>query len=208
MKVVACFRWGLLVNDKGHHNSEVYPLVWLWLVASEEEGLWWRRGNARPHQMRWSEGRKRRRLRCQLYCSSSSLLISLPCPSLICPTPFFHQSSSSLDTLVAMSLKANGAPHRRLNLTPLLWPSAPGSWQTSASKATRAPAAPWVQERRNGPAKWTWQPQPCAASRSASTTSAGSRGLRTLTSHPHRGVLGSVAFWCPDRWRLEEEEDE
>ncbi|TNN76765.1 hypothetical protein EYF80_013014 [Liparis tanakae] len=83
---------------------------------------------------------------------------------------------------------------RRLNLTPLLWPSPLGSWQTSASKATRAPAAPWVQDRRKGPARWTWQPQPCAASRSASTTSAGSRGLLTLTSHPHRGVRGSAAF--------------
>lgn len=102
-----------------------------------------------------------------------------------------------------MSLKANGAPHRRLNLTPLQWPSPPGSWQTSASKATRAPAAPCVQDRRKGPARWTWQPQPCAASRSASTTSAGSRTLRTFTSQPHRGVRGSAAFWCPGRWRLQ-----
>lgn len=123
---------------------------------------------------------------------SSSLNPS--CPSWICPTSGRPQSSSSLDTLVAMSLKANGAPHRRLNLTPLLWPSPLGSWQTSASKATRAPAAPWVQDSRKGPARWTWQPQPCAASRSASTTSAGSRGLRTLTSQPHRGVRGSAAF--------------
>lgn len=115
-------------------------------------------------------------------------------PSSIYPASCCPQSSSSLDTLVAMSLKANGAPHRRLNLTPLLWPSPLGSWQTSASKATRAPAAPWVQDRRKGPARWTWQPQPCAASRSASTTSAGSRGLRTLTSQPHRGVRGSAAF--------------
>lgn len=112
----------------------------------------------------------------------------------ICPTSGRPQSSSSLDTLVAMSLKANGAPQRRLNLTPLLWPSPLGSWQTSASKATRAPAAPWVQDRRKGPARWTWQPYPCAASRSASTNSAGSRGLRTLTSQPHRGVRGSAAF--------------
>lgn len=127
-----------------------------------------------------------------LWCSSSSsLFISL---SSICPASCCPQSSSSLDTLVAMSLKANGAPHRRLNLTPLLWPTPPGSWQTSASKATLAPAAPWVQDRRKGPARWTWQPQPCAASRSASTTSAGSRGLRTLTSQPHRGVRGSAAF--------------
>lgn len=123
-----------------------------------------------------------------------SLSLNLSCLSSICPTSGRPQSSSSLDTLVAMSLKANGAPHRRLNLTPLLWPSPLGSWQTSASKATRAPAAPWVQDRRKGPAKWTWQPQPCAASRSASTTSAGSRGLRTLTSQPHRGVRGSAAF--------------
>lgn len=70
------------------------------------------------------------------------------------------QSSSSFDTLVAMSLKAKGAPHRRLNLTPLLWPSPLGSWQTSASNATRAPATPWVQDKRKGPARWTWQPQP------------------------------------------------
>lgn len=119
---------------------------------------------------------------------------SKSCLTSICPTSGRPQSSSSLDTLVAMSLKANGAPHRRLNLTPLLWPSPLGSWQTSASKATRAPAAPWVQDRRKGPARWTWQPQPCAASRSASTTSAGSRGLRTLTSQPHRGVRGSAAF--------------
>lgn len=137
-----------------------------------------------------------------------SSFISLFCPSLVCPASCHTQSSSSLDTLVAMSLKAKGAPHRRLNRTPLLWPSPLGSWHTSASKATRAPAAPWVQDRRKGPAKWTWHPQPCAASRRASTTSAGSRGLRTLTSQPHRGVRGSVAFWCPDRWRLEEEEDE
>lgn len=131
-----------------------------------------------------------------------SSFINLSCALSICPTPGCPQSSSSLDTLVAMSLKANGAPQRRLNFTPLLWPSPLGSWQTSASKATRAPAAPWVQDRRKGPARWTWQPQPCAASRSASTTSAGSRGLRTLTSQPHRGVRGSAAFWCPDRWRL------
>lgn len=133
---------------------------------------------------------------------SSSLLLLLfpshlsPCP--VCPktrpASCWPQSSSSLDTLVAMSLKAKGAPHRRLNLTPLLWPSPLGSWQTSASNATRAPAAPWVQDRRKGPARWTWQPQPCAASRRASTTSAGSRGLRTLTSQPHRGVRGSAAF--------------
>lgn len=135
-----------------------------------------------------------------------TLFLFIPHHSLTCPVRCQSapppQSSSSLDTLVAMSLKANGAPQRRLNFTPLLWPSPLGSWQTSASKATRAPAAPWVQDRRKGPARWTWQPQPCAASRSASTTSAGSRGLRTLTSQPHRGVRGSAAFWCPDRWRL------
>lgn len=144
--------------------------------------------------------------------SSSLLLLLFPshlstCP--VCPktrpASCWPQSSSSLDTLVAMSLKAKGAPHRRLNLTPLLWPSPLGSWQTSASNATRAPAAPWVQDRRKGPARWTWQPQPCAASRRASTTSAGSRGLRTLTSQPHRGVRGSAAFWCPDIWRLQGE---
>ncbi len=129
--------------------------------------------------------------------SSASLpptFIYLSCLSSLCPASCCPQSSNSLDTLVTMSLKANGAPHSRLNLTPLLWPSPLGSWQTSASKATRAPAAPWVQERRKGPARWTWQPQPWAASRSASTTSAGSRGLRTLTSQPHRGVRGSAAF--------------
>lgn len=38
----------------------------------------------------------------------------------VCPAPGRPQSSSSLDTLVAMSLKASGAPHRRLNRTPLL----------------------------------------------------------------------------------------
>lgn len=130
---------------------------------------------------------------------------SLSCLSSNCLTSCHPQSSSSFDTLVAMSLKAKGAPHRRLNLTPLLWPSPLGSWQTSASNATRAPATPWVQDKRKGPARWTWQPQPWAASRSASTTSAGSRGLRTLTSQPHRGVRGSDAFWCPDRWRLKRE---
>lgn len=114
-------------------------------------------------------------------------------------TPCCSQSSSSLDTLVAMSRKASGAPHRRLNRTPLVSAGPLGSWHTSASKATREPAAPWVQDRRKGPAWWTWQPQPCAASRRASTTSAGSRGLRTLTSQPHRGVRGSDAFWYPDR---------
>lgn len=158
--------------------------------------------------MRWSPGRKRRRRWLLPHYSSSSSFLNLSCLSSICPASCRPQSSSSLDTLVAMSLKANGAPHRRLNLTPLLWPSPLGSWQTSASKATRAPAAPWVQDRRKGPARWTWQPQPCAASRSASTTSAGSRGLRTLTSQPHRGVRGSAAFWCPDRWRLEGEGEE
>lgn len=116
------------------------------------------------------------------------MLLSLP------STPCCPHSSSSLDTLVAMSRKASGAPHRRLNRTPLVSAGPLGSWQTSASKATRDPAAPWVQERRKGPAWWTWQPQPCAASRSARTTSAGSRGLRTLTSQPHRGVRGSAAF--------------
>lgn len=180
----------------------VHPIVWLWLVASEEEGLWRRRGIA--SRIRWDqEGRGGGDGSFLLLVpphSSTCLVLS------ICPASCRPQSSSSLDTLVAMSLKANGAPHRRLNLTPLLWPSPLGSWQTSASKATRAPAAPWVQDRRKGPARWTWQPQPCAASRSASTTSAGSRGLRTLTSQPHRGVRGSAAFWCPDRWRLEEEE--
>ncbi len=121
------------------------------------------------------------------------MLLSLP------STPSCPQSSSSLDTLVAMSRKASGAPHRRLNRTPLVSAGPLGSWHTSASKATREPAAPWVQERRKGPAWWTWQPQPCTASRRARTTSAGSRGLRTFTSQPHRGVRGSVAFWYPDR---------
>lgn len=80
-------------------------------------------------QMRWGakkeeEGR----------LSSSLLLLLFPshlstCP--VCPktrpASCRPQSSSSLDTLVAMSLKAKGAPHRRLNLTPLLWPSPLGS---------------------------------------------------------------------------------
>ncbi len=189
----------------------VYPCLcirWLWLVASEEEGLWRRRGIA--SRIRWG-GAQGGRGGGDGFCliipppPHPSSFINLSCLSSICPASCRPQSSSSLDTLVAMSLKANGAPHRRLNLTPLLWPSPLGSWQTSASKATRAPAAPWVQDRRKGPARWTWQPQPCAASRSASTTSAGSRGLRTLTSQPHRGVRGSAAFWCPDRWRLETE---
>lgn len=87
-----------------------------------------------------------------------SSFLNLSCAFSTCPASGRPQSSSSLDTLVAMSLKANGAPQRRLNLTPLLWPSPLGSWQTSASKATRAPAAPWVQDRRKGPARCTWQP--------------------------------------------------
>lgn len=189
----------------------VYPclshlFVHLWLVASEEEGLWRRRGMA--NYIRWDGaqgGRGGDNFRLTVPPPLPFSFINLSRLSSICPASSRLQSSSSLDTLVAMSLKAKGAPHRRLNLTPLLWPSPLGSWQTSASNATRAPAAPWVQDRRKGPARWTWQPQPCAASRSASTTSAGSRGLRTLTSQPHRGVRGSAAFWCPDRWRLEEE---
>lgn len=75
--------------------------------------------------------------------------------SRMCPLPRGPQSSSSLDTLVAMSLKASCAPHSRLKRTPLLWPGPPGSWHTSASKATRAPAAPCVQDRRKGPATCT-----------------------------------------------------
>lgn len=125
---------------------------------------------------------------CPLILFFCPMLLSLP------STPSCPQSSSSLDTLVAMSRKASGAPHRRLNRTPLVSVGPLGSWHTSASKATREPAAPWVQERRKGPAWWTWQPQPCAASRRARTTSAGSRGLRTFKSQAHRGVRGSVAF--------------
>lgn len=160
-------------------------------MASEQKGVC--DGGEALDEMRWRPRRKRRRLFLP-HSSSSSSFVIMYCLLSICPASSEPQSSSSLDTLVAMSLKAKGAPHRRLNLTPLLWPSPLGSWQTSASNATRAPAAPWVQDKRKGPARWTWQPQPCAASRSASTTSAGSRGLRTLTSQPHRGVRGSAAF--------------
>lgn len=57
MEVVACFKQGSLVTDsskvKGHHKSadgglsvSVHPFVWLRLVASEKEGIWWRRGIA------------------------------------------------------------------------------------------------------------------------------------------------------------------
>lgn len=203
---------------RGHHKSaggglsmSEHPCLCPWVVALEEEGLWRRRGEVSRiwGGTKGAKGGKEEAVVSLLVPPPphSSLFVSLSCPSQVCPAPCRPQSSSSLDTLVAMSLKANGAPHSRLNRTPLLWPGPLGSWQTSASKATRAPAAPWVQDRRKGPARWTWQPQPWAASRSASTTSAGSRGLRTLTSQPHRGVRGSPAFWCPGRWRLEGGED-
>lgn len=94
---------------------------------------------------------------CEGMSQASDLSAVCVCPTqdlspILCFLPRGLQSSSSLDTLVAMSLKASCAPHSRLKRTPLLWPGPPGSWHTSASKATRAPAAPCVQDRRKGPA--------------------------------------------------------
>lgn len=76
-------------------------------------------------------------------------------------------------------------------------------WHTSASNATQPPATPWVQESRKGPAYWTWQPHPSAASRRASTTSAGSRRPPPLRSQPCPTARGSDAFWYPGRWQLD-----
>lgn len=116
------------------------------------------------------------------------------------------QSSRFFEIWVAMSRKASGAPQSRVYRTPLEVSEVPvDRWHTSASKATRPPATPWVQESRKGPEWWTWQPHPSAASRRASTTSAGSRRPPPLRFQPRPTARGSDAFWYPGRWQLGED---